>query len=107
MDGLLKVQEVRAACQQGETSKFMMELRNEDFQDLTLEGEELLREEPRHGTRNSDYWDSGKKLLGVQTSFWTSINNNDQEGHGKSQAWAYCGCIRGPDWELADETGRV
>jgi hypothetical protein len=63
--GLLKVQEVRAACHEGETSKFMMEFRNEDFQDLTLTSEELLQEEPRHGTRNSDYWDSGKKLLGV------------------------------------------
>ncbi len=82
--GLLKVQEFRSGCQQGETTRFMMEIRTEGFPDLSLGGEELLQTEPRGlttritGTQGSRFW-------GMQASFWTSISNNDQEGDVKNQ----------------------
>jgi hypothetical protein len=81
-----------------------MELRNEDFPDLTLPGEELLHPEPRElatritGTQGNSFW-------GLQASLWTSISNNDQEGDDKTPSKG-SGCVRGPDWELVDRHDR-
>jgi hypothetical protein len=75
--GLLKVQEFRAACQQGTAAKFMGQLREEGFPDLALAGEGLLQAEPQGlltwttGTRGRSHW-------GLQSSFWSSMGIGDR-----------------------------
>jgi hypothetical protein len=85
-EGLLKVQVFRVTCQQGTTTKFMEQLREEGSPDLSLAGEELLQTESRDlltwttGTKGRIHW-------GLQSSFWSSMGIGDRTDGPREAGW--------------------